>query len=833
MIFKQILMKLSLLAVNAAAFGTAASGGPYKKIPDGDTGTIIKFYLNWASYLHRGYGYEHSIAGFIMTPIIQTLFTIDRGLENIYNVVFKLLGWEGNVASYGSPLHALYVFFQAAGWSLLALGVIIYAYQSLTHQAKWGQFASNLIMVSLTMTALPLMMQMFNNAAVQAENGLNSVQTKEMAADVAIQPIKNNTIDLSTLIRANNFNDFSDKPESKKIRNVAKWNVISTSKDVRQMNLGQYLDKDTMSKDLKLDKYKPGETAMQYHLEDEHNQANGGYIIAKNHAGAGLGGLNDDTYARYSVNWVGVIGQSLVLGVVLLLAGVRVIEDSYELALMDFVAPLIAYRSLRSTKKMRDLISSIVGMYTSIVFMMTLIKIYMISLNILSAKIPSMNWFQRSIVILMIYIGGGFAMFNGLNYLERVTGVSQGLSDQAGQVVATGAIAGAAGGAVASIAGHTLSGVGRATSFFASRGNSNTASRGLNNNTNSTSSFNRGLNDSNSMANNNNNSQLNGQQDKQNQSQEQSRFGTNAQNNNQTNGQNTNNASAISRETGVNGNNGNNGINGNDNNQKPQSGIDGNNGTNGINDVEKSPNGGINDTTQPSQFAQNGDNFDASQTPDGIDQRTGGIDDQNLASLAANEPLTDENGMPFSDSPISDNNENGMPNLPNTDSDATPMTSDGRLDNPDSGNSLANSFDNVDSNESVEPLPDDDNPSDNSFAAQADQLNNPQIPQSNVNTDQATDTRYQEDQMAGSQYGSDARHLDQRVNSDRHVQDQYAPDQQRTNRAYNVGQRLQHTGQRVTRTSKSIRQQSTQYLKNHQFNLSSGNLKGRESDHLD
>ena len=572
---------------------------------------------------------------------------------------------------------------------------------------------------------------------------------------------------------------------------------------------------------------------MQYHLEDEHNQANGGYIIAKNKAGAGLGGLNDDTYARYSVNWVGVIGQSLVLGIVLLLAGIRVVEDSYELALMDFVAPLIAYRSLRSTKKMRDLISSIVGMYTSIVFMMTLIKIYMISLNILSAKIPSMNWFQRSIVILMIYIGGGFAMFNGLNYLERVTGVSQGLSDQAGQVVATGAVAGAAGGAVASIAGHTLSGVGRATSFFASRGNSNTASRGLNSNTNSTSSLNRGLNDSNSMANNNNNSQLNGQQDKQNQSQEQSRFGTNAQNNNQTNGQNTNNASAISRETGVNGNNGNNGINGNDNNQKPQSGIDGNNGTNGINDVEKSPNGGINDTTQPSQFAQNGDNFDASQTPDGIDQRTGGIDDQNLASLAANEPLTDENGLPFSDSPISDNNENGMPNLPNTDSDATPMTSDGRFDNPDSGNSLANSFDNVDSNESVEPLPDDGNPSDNSFAAQADQLNNPQIPQSNVNTDQATDTRYQEDQMAGSQYGPDARHLDQRVNSDRHVQDQYAPDQQRTNQAYNVGQRLQHTGQRVTRTSKSIRQQSTQYLKNHQFNLSSGNLKGRESDHLD
>lgn len=66
----------------------------------------------------------------------------------------------------------------------------------------------------------------------------------------------------------------------------------------------------------------------------------------------------------------------------------------------------------------------------------------------------------------MIYAGGAFAMFAGLNYLERVTGVSQGLSDEAGQAIATGAAAGAVGGVTAGLMGKTLQMAGKATSRF-------------------------------------------------------------------------------------------------------------------------------------------------------------------------------------------------------------------------------------------------------------------------------------------------------------------------------------------------------------------------------
>lgn len=365
---------VSAVTVTDDSFNQAASGGPYTSIPSGTTGTIINFYSNWASYLHLGYGFLHAIFGFLQGALVKGIFNVDKGLESIYDSVFSLLGWEGNVSSASSPLHALWVFFQAFGWSILALGAAIVAFESMTHRTNWTQVGTSIVIAGIAMAVLPTLMTMFASVAKSAEADINNISTPEMASDVAVQPVKNNVIDLSTLIR-HNFNNFTYKPDSKKIKNVADWNVIHTGRDVKKMDFGQYLDKTTMNDDLKLGKYKAGMAAMNYHLEDEHNQTDGGYIIAKN-AGAGMGTLNDRYYSRYSVNWVGLIGQATVLGIVLLIAGIRVVKDTFELVLMDFVAPLIAYRSIRSTKKIRDLISSIAGMYTSIVFMMTIIRVY-------------------------------------------------------------------------------------------------------------------------------------------------------------------------------------------------------------------------------------------------------------------------------------------------------------------------------------------------------------------------------------------------------------------------------------------------------------------------
>ncbi len=913
---------VSAVTVTDDSFNQAASGGPYTSIPSGTTGTIINFYSNWASYLHLGYGFLHAIFGFLQGALVKGIFNVDKGLESIYDSVFSLLGWEGNVSSASSPLHALWVFFQAFGWSILALGAAIVAFESMTHRTNWTQVGTSIVIAGIAMAVLPTLMTMFASVAKSAEADINNISTPEMASDVAVQPVKNNVIDLSTLIR-HNFNNFTYKPDSKKIKNVADWNVIHTGRDVKKMDFGQYLDKTTMNDDLKLGKYKAGMAAMNYHLEDEHNQTDGGYIIAKN-AGAGMGTLNDRYYSRYSVNWVGLIGQATVLGIVLLIAGIRVVKDTFELVLMDFVAPLIAYRSIRSTKKIRDLISSIAGMYTSIVFMMTIIRVYLISLNVCQAKVPAMNWFQRSIVILMIYAGGAFAMFAGLNYLERVTGVSQGLSDEAGQAIATGAAAGAVGGVTAGLMGKTLQMAGKATSRFGARnaatsvgnnrsnssilgglstntGQSNSRMNGISSNigNSNSQSNNQGLNNDSktSQSQNNGLSYQNSDQEANNQGINQVEGGSNSQNSNTIPGTNNTQANSGNHSVSTNTNNtgtanvndasgagnvANNGISdptlqtGSNNatnmsNDMSSAGMNGgqfyNTNSGNVNagsDANDDPNfSGLSEPNMNSNqdseadlgYDQNG--FDDPNTPginsdnnadsaapagdmiddnpqsgiasdqDGYDYQNGSADMNDLDNMEANMPPT--SGIDNDNLNQDSFDESNTPGI-NSDNNSTMPASDAIDGNPQTRmDSAMNSSTNMNNGNDLSSM-EANMPTDNSFEGQADRINDMG---NNYAPDTRTDTTYQDSQFSNDPQSREPQSHDPFTSSSTHYADSVGTEDNRPT-ARQIGNRVTNAGRHVSNASRSIRQHSTQYLKNHQFNLSqNGNLQGRETDRLD
>ncbi|MBB1062395.1 pLS20_p028 family conjugation system transmembrane protein [Limosilactobacillus fastidiosus] len=792
-LIKYALTKLSLFAITETSFSTAAAGGPYTKIPDGDTGTVINFYINWSSYLHLNYGFLHATYGYLQKATVNLLFSTDRGLEDIYDTVFSFLGWEGNISNSSGPLYGLWYFFQFMGWSLLALGLLIVAFQSLMHRSDWGKIGTNVVLAAMTMTLLPMMMQMFNTVAVDAESAIKSVKGTEMTTDIAVQPIKNNVIDLSTLIRRD-FGNFKYKPEAKKIRNVANWNVINSPKAVKEMDFGQYLDKKTMNDDLKLSKYKAGEAAMNYHLEDEHNQVGGGYIIAKN-SNAGLGTLNDRYYSRYSVNWIGLIGQSLIIGVVLLIAGIRVCKDSYELTLMSFIAPLVAYRSIRSTKKLRDLISSIAGMYTSIVFMMALIRVYLIGLVVCQAKVPGMNWFERSIVILMLYAGGAFAMFGGLNYLERVTGVSQGLSDEAGQAMAVGALGGAAVGATAGLAGGAMGKVGGAVSRFSNnRSNSSlTSGNSRTNGINSSRNKSNGQNDTHGIS--STRSQQNGQNNPQttNTNQQNQKGGSQNNQNNQTGiskSGDRNSQNSASQSGGQNVNGGNQGTNSSNVNNGFTNNNEANNGISGQTPDSQNQNGWSND------FGQNGISNDQDMSPVSDDPTN-----QNPIGIDSNDPTQNMNMDPNANVAEDPNNHG--------------------LDNPESENSWENDP-NLNSNDKFDPNGQNGIgnqngfPKDDSFEGQSDWLND-----------------MSSGQPQGEKPSFDEGTTSSATSSDVGQTQSTSTGTSTPNAGVRIGNTLQSTGNRVSNVSRSVRQHSTQYLKNHRFNIGTGNLHGRDSDQLD
>ena len=493
-----LLSNLFLLAVDVPTLDHSLSDVAGKdNFAPGDYTDVVHFYHQWATHLHGNLGIWHSVYGTFANPMIKLFYAIVSGLDKVFNSVFSILGWDGTLSAKGSPLHVLYMVISTIGWALLGASIIILALQSLTHTVRWGKVLPNIFMVSLTLTVLPLLMRTVNgqsrtvgNIVVTAKNDINKAAGNDngaSAADLAIQPIKNNVIDMARIANKgwkydpNNINPSST-------------NSIRTKTDVNNLDLGASMDPKSLKQFKGFDKKIAGKgdnkvsEPFKYHLitnkgADASQETS--YSLVKNENGTGMGNLNDYSYTRYDVEWLPLTAQSIILGIIYVVAAFRVVKDIFELTLMNLIAPLLAYKSTRSTKTLRDLISSIIGLYLSIDIMFLVIKVFMIFLGSFPDKLSSLglNFFQKGMVIAIIYAAAGYAMFAGVSYFERVTGVSQGFSASTGQIMAAGAAgvaAGTAGVKLAKAAGSMLNnGVTRLgnSSVFSGISNSNKDSK--------------------------------------------------------------------------------------------------------------------------------------------------------------------------------------------------------------------------------------------------------------------------------------------------------------------------------------------------------------------
>ena len=513
---KSLLLQLvPIIAVKAPTDSELSQAVSNSPITDGSSSQIVKFYQEWGPHLHLTWGMFRKMAGWFQSVPVHWIYDFNRGFEKIFTATFSLLGWDGTLSSKGSPLHGLYVVMSSIGWALLGAALIVIVLQSLGHAVKWGKILPNVLMVALTLTVLPLMMRTVSgagstsgvgNVAVSARKDLNQASDKGMTDDLAIQPIKNNIIDLSTVVR----HGWQENPDR---LNISKLNTISDENDVSNLDFGDYLDKDTL-KNLGLDKdpYKNYTAPLQYHLNDESKQTGGGYILVKNATGVGAGSNNDDVYARYDVDWMGLLGQSIILGVILLIASIRVVKDIFELTAMNLVAPILAFQSVRSPKKLRDLVNSIVGLYLSMVLIVLVLKMFFIFIAVAPTKLPTdITWITHALAVIVIYAGAGYAMLAGISYFERVTGVSQGFADESGHAMAAGAMGGAMAGMGARAAGWGFSkvssfGKNSSKGIYGNNGSNNSHNQSHDSNSNTAlgnhSQNSHGINDNDNLQNN-------------------------------------------------------------------------------------------------------------------------------------------------------------------------------------------------------------------------------------------------------------------------------------------------------------------------------------------
>ena len=459
----------------------------------GDGGQkILDFYDTWQPYMPFHYGIWSAIVGTIDNLVVHGLYNLCQIIENIYDAMFSLLGWSSGMIASGGALANVYKGMEVIGFALMIIGLIILAYENFVHEIAWGKSLRTMIMVTAVFCGLPLLMQQLDKAEIAVVKDINNVEitgTENSSGSLSRAPVRNNTIDLVYVAWQGWTGNPTEMPSSSN-----KLNNLTSNARLKRMDFTDYLNKTTSKVFFPTSIDKAGDRVAQatdsvisskvkigwmanalqwvndksiesattaannfmsmisggdsskywiaepfkYHVY--YNQGvNGVNMLRKLTWSAAAGSLNDQVYSRYYVFWLPLIGQYLVIIVVLFMASLRIIKDIFQLLIMQVVAPIIAFKSLGSGgKQMRELLSSIVGTFISIAFLILTIRIWFMFVVLTPDALDSagLSGITANVATVMVYIGTAFALFSGLTIIEKMTGVSQSLQNEKGTAMA-------------------------------------------------------------------------------------------------------------------------------------------------------------------------------------------------------------------------------------------------------------------------------------------------------------------------------------------------------------------------------------------------------------
>ena len=488
-LFRYVLAKMIWFAIPV--------GGSVKDVADSaqlSSKPVISWFLTWEPIMHQPHlEITTEIFSWLGSVMVKGLYDFDSGIETIFNWSISLLGWDGVLTSSSSPLHGLYMVLFIIGWALIGLGIMIVVWESITHSINWSKVLGNLFMIGLLLTILPLIMSTVNsgvnkglglgNIAQSAQSDVEQTNVSDKhdfstdgQASLSVLPIHNNVIDKAELV-AQGFNTDPDHIKA------TDWNTLTTAKQIQNVNFGESLDSDT-EKTLGLDKlqasnhFDSATDPIDYELDEvSDSQYTLKYALTKLKPNTGMGTLNDPAYARYDVSWFPLIGQQLILAIVLTLAIWRVLKDIFELTVLNLLAPLVAAQSVRESKKLRDYISTVAGFFMSIALMFVVIRVYFAILAIVPPMMPtSWNFLMRGITTMIIYAAGGYVMFSGIAYIQRMSGITQGFGDEANHLGA----AVMAGAGVASMLTMAAGGTAKGLGMLSNHSSKSNSSKGTN-----------------------------------------------------------------------------------------------------------------------------------------------------------------------------------------------------------------------------------------------------------------------------------------------------------------------------------------------------------------
>lgn len=441
---------------------------------------MVSFYRYWSSYLEPTPAFLSFLA-YIPGGIAKALYSITASLEHVFNNMFKLFGLFGYLGDNNTVIGQFFYWFQVIGTTLFSLILVVSAITGVfTKPVKYKGVITNFLLVTMVTAVLPLALTSVSSVIAQDAMNIQTISSEapegsKHYSSLAIQPMKNNVVDLKVLID----NDFSTE-----LFHLDDYGYIKPPKE-GSTPVNQITDspdkRDTTNFATRIDfgaTYGASNSGLLDEMEKKHAGIRGLFLHKLNANQDGIetikqhkivGELNafEPVYLRYKVNWIGMFMQYVILIVLLISMAIKLVKSVFDIIIQAMISPLQGYSSLSSSKKYKELLRTMGGALAGIFFEVVIMRVTLEicrDLPILSVSavtklsggfFDGLNMWEQCIAASLVYIGVFLAAMQGVTMIERWLGVSTGHSDtaqqligamMAGQAFATGA------GAVGSLA---------------------------------------------------------------------------------------------------------------------------------------------------------------------------------------------------------------------------------------------------------------------------------------------------------------------------------------------------------------------------------------------
>lgn len=417
---------------------------------------VASFYKYWSNYLDSTPAFLSFLA-YIPGGIAKALYQIIVSLEHVFNNMFKLFGLFGYLGDTNTVIGKFFYWFQILGTTLFTLILVVSAITGVfTKPIKYKGTITNFLLVTLVTAVLPFALTNISTAVAQDAMAVQTASDNSSTySSLAVQPLKNNVVDLKVLID-NDFstelfplddsgyikppkegstplNNITDAPDQRDTADFATRVDFGATYGASNSDLLKELDvKQTGLEGLFLHKLNANQTGVE---------------TIKKHPVIGELNAFEPVYMRYSVNWVGMFMQYIILIVLLLSMSIKLVKSIFDIIIEAMISPLQGYSSLSSSKKYKELLrtmgGAIAGIFFEVVIMRMTLEICR-DLPTLSVSavtklsggfFDGLSMWEQCLAASLVYIGVFLAAMQGVAMIERWLGVSTGHSDTAQQLI--------------------------------------------------------------------------------------------------------------------------------------------------------------------------------------------------------------------------------------------------------------------------------------------------------------------------------------------------------------------------------------------------------------